>query len=717
MEKAFNLKVNAAGFAQLTFDLPNEKVNKFSEAVVLELKTIVADLKNRSDIKILCIVSSKENIFIAGADIAELDKITTAQEAAEKATAGQDLFNQIENLPFPTVAVINGACLGGGLELALACTYRLVTDNEKTSLGCPEVNLGIVPGWGGTQRLPRLVGLLNALPLILSGKPVKAAKALRIRLADAIAAKEFVKEKTDAFLEDCLTESGRKKIFKARQMMPLRQRILESNPAGRAIIFFKARQDLIKKTKGHYPAPLKALELIKKTAGRSFKRGLKREARTFAELSPTAISKNLIQLYYTSEEIKKDPGTTAEVSPREIESSGVVGAGVMGGGIAWLFSYRDIAVRLKDVNWEAIGKGFAAASGIYQQLKKRCKIKTARINLKMHHLSGTLDYGGFQNLDIVVEAVVENIEVKKELFGQIEARVGAETIICSNTSSLSINEMAAGLKHPERFVGLHFFNPVNRMPLVEVIPGKKTSPQAIATVVALAKKLKKTPILVQDCPGFLVNRILLPYMGEAINLLQQGAGLARIDKLIMEFGLPLGPFLLADEVGLDICFHVMRVLAKSYAPRMKTSRLLEALYIEDKLLGKKAKKGFYLHSAKKNRPNPLIAARVKAYQQKNSITPIVFSDQEIIERSIFIMVNEASRCLEEKIVAKPAYLDMALITGCGFPPFRGGLLRYADQVGISKIVNTLNNLADKHEAGFRPAKLLTDMAKARKTFY
>jgi len=677
MGNTFNLTINPDGSAKILIDLPNEKVNKFSGAVVNELKQLLSELKNKKDIKILSIESGKENIFFAGADISEFEKIKTAKDATSKSREGQELFNQIEKLPFPTVAVINGACLGGGIELALACTYRIVTDNPKTNLGCPEVNLGIIPGWGGTLRLPRLIGIVQSLPIILSGKPVNAKKALRIKLADSLIAKEFAEEKTAEFLKYCLTKSGKNKILKDRKKGIISQWFFENNLIMRSIIFNKVKKDLIKKTGGNYPAPLKALEVVKQTYRGSFNKGLRKEANAFGELFATQTSKNLVQLYFTGEELKKDPGAITDDPLKKVNSAGVVGSGVMGGGIAWLFSSHDISVRMKDINWDTIGKGFASASKIYNQLKKIKKIKPYEINLKMHRISGTLSFSGFNNLDLVIEAVVENMDVKKQLLSQIEENVSPDTIICSNTSSLSINEMAKGLKNPERFVGMHFFNPVNRMPLVEIIPGEKTSPATVAAVVALSKKLNKVPVIVQDCPGFLVNRILLSYLSEALNIMMEGADISRVDKLIFKFGMPMGPFLLADEIGIDICYHAMKSLGKN-------SPLLDILFNKEKLLGKKGKKGFYIHEFKNRRVNPKVIEIVKDYRKTSSISPKSFTDRQIVDRCINVMINEAKRCLEEKIVAKASYLDMALIMGIGFPAFRGGLLRYAEQKGEPK---------------------------------
>jgi len=606
--------------------------------------------------------------------------------------------------------------LGGGLEMALACTYRLVTDNSKTLLGCPEVRLGILPGWGGTQRLPRLVGLRQALTMILTGKPVSGPKSCKIGLADRCVAREFVKEKAQEFIRECLEESAGKRIVAARRRAGLTTVLLEKTWPGRALLFRMARKNAMHTTKGHYPAPLRALDLMRKTCGSSLEKGLEMEAASLGSLAVTPACGNLIQIFFTSEDLKHDRGTAEDVVIRSIGAAGVLGAGVMGGGIGWLFSYKGFPVRIKDVNWEAICRGMSTARKYYGQLEKRRKIKAAQTNLKMHLISGATDYSGFRNADVVVEAIVEDIAVKKRVFAELEDHIGEETIVCSNTSSLCISEMAAAFRRPERFVGMHFFNPVNRMPLVEVIPGEKTSPEVVATIVDLAKHLGKTPVVVNDCPGFLINRILLAYMNESALMLQEGVKPERMDKLMVDFGMPMGPFLLADEVGIDVAFKVSEILTSAYSDRMCTPDILRSLYKDHGLTGRKCGAGFYLHRAGKRTPNPLLMRETAELRRRNGSEARDLSDGEILNRSILIMVNEASRCLEEGIVANPLYLDMALIMGTGFPPFRGGLLCHADTVGIKTVHSDLMKLSERYGNRFRPSDLITSMVSDGRNF-
>lgn len=714
---AITLAVDEGGLARLVFDLPDEPVNKFSRDVMEQLENLLKDLAARDDVRFLSIESGKKDVFIAGADIKELQSLNTEAEASDVARKGQHVFQLLADLPFPTLAVIDGACLGGGLEMTMACTYRLVTDNKKTMLGCPEVQLGILPGWGGTQRLPRLIGLSQALSMILTGKPVDSRKSLKIGLADRCVAREFVRERTDDFIRECLEHGARKRIVAARHRPGLVVSLLERTMPGRAILFRMAMKNVMQSAKGHYPAPLKALEVIRRSCGSSIEKGLEMEAQALGSLAVTPVSKNLIQLFFTNEDLKHDRGTTEDVTVSPIVSAAVIGAGVMGGGIGWLFSHKDLPVRIKDVNWEAICGGMSTAKKYYGQLEKRRKIKPAETNLRMHLMSGAMDYSGFKNADVIVEAIVEDIDIKKKVFSELEDHIRDETIVCSNTSSLCVSEMATAFKHPERFVGMHFFNPVNRMPLVEVIPGKKTSAQTVATIVALTRRLGKTPIVVNDCPGFLINRILLAYMNEAALMLQESAGLERVDHLMVNFGMPMGPFSLADEVGIDVAFKVTGILSAAYPSRMSTPEILRSLYKDHGLTGKKGGSGFYLHKGKKRTPNPLLKQEIAKLQSRDGAKVTEFSDREILNRAVLIMVNEASRCLQEGIVASPKYLDMALIMGTGFPPFRGGLLRHADTAGIEAIHSDLGRLYEQYGDRFRPSDLIATMAGEGKSFY
>lgn len=703
MGKAFNLTVDNEGIATLTFNLVGDKVNKFSPEVLDELEANIDQAAANKQIKSLILKSGKEGIFIAGADL-------NTFKAAEHNPAlvhliiekGHRVFNKLQDLPFPTIALIDGVCLGGGTECALACTYRIATDNPKTIIGLPETQLGIFPGWGGTQRLPRLVGLQNALQIILTGKPVDGKKALKMGLVDAFVPTKFADEKAYKFAKEAkLQRPIRKKKFL--------QSLLEDNPIGRKLLFKKARDGVLKVTKGNYPAPIIALDLIQETQGLPLKEGLKREIACFEEKIGTEMagSINLINLFFIGEALKKQP-EAGKAQPLQVQSAGVLGAGTMGGGIAWAFSNANIDIRMKDVNWDAVAKGYEEASKTYHKLVSKKRLLPHEANQKFHKIIGTTDYRGFKNCDFVIEAIVENLDIKRKVLKELEAVISPEAIVATNTSSLKVSDISSEMKHPERFVGMHFFNPVPLMPLVEVVAGPKTSPQAIATVVELCKRMKKTPIVVGDCSGFVVNRVFMNAANEVLIMLQEGIPMEKIEKTLQDFGLPMSPFLLIDEIGIDVTYKVSKQLEQAYGERMKIAPLLEKIY-QMKLLGKKGGKGFYLHEGKKAVPNPDV---LKLVSTKGNA-----SSEEIVQRSIFLMANEASRCLDEGVIKDPGSLDMALIMGTGFPPFRGGLLRYTQNQGIPLVNDRLQQFAHKYGERYKPSPYLEKLDREGRLFF
>lgn len=689
------------GIATLCFDLEDSAVNILSAEVLRALDSKLEELKTAKEIKLLKITSAKEGIFIAGANISEIESLRDEEEAYDRVREGQKILSKISVLPYPTLAIIDGACLGGGLELALCCDYRLATESPKTKIGLPEVNLGVLPGFGGTQRLRRLTGLSKALELILGGKILNGKKAEKLGIVDACVPKGYLEFKEKAFVEMILNTPNL--IVDKRNNGSFLDRFLPS------VVFSYARKNVMAQTKGKYPAALAILDLFDKTQNKEVEEGLELEARAFSRLAVTDISKNLIGLFYTSEALKKETGTKRKVNPLPISMINVVGAGVMGSGIVFQFSKLDKLVRMKLRRYEQAAEALQGIAKVYDGFIKRHRLTKDEVGIKLAHISYTTEFNGFEHCDLALEAIVENAEAKQELYGQLEEIMDEKAIIASNTSSLSIGMLSEKMQHPERFVGMHFFNPVPRMPLVEIIPGKKTSDKTIATVVTLAKEAGKTPVVVGDCAGFLVNRILLPYINEAVRMFEEGADFERIDKLVLDFGMPMGPFVLADEVGLDVGYKVAKVLEDAYGERMQVSSILDRVYHQMQLLGKKAGKGFYIHSAKKRVANDAVKALVFSKRK--------FDEQEIIDRAMLIMVNEAAMCLQEGVVKNAQYLDMAMIMGTGFPPYRGGLLKYADTLGIKSIVITLQSLAKNHGLRFEPAKLLLDMAKNGKTFY
>jgi 3-hydroxyacyl-CoA dehydrogenase/enoyl-CoA hydratase/3-hydroxybutyryl-CoA epimerase len=711
-ESAFRLSVSE-GIARLVFDLPGKKVNVLSSTVMEELDGLIGSLAQRRDVRCLVVESGKPGVFIAGADLREFEAITDSRTAERMSAAGQEIYNRIADLPFPTIAVIDGAAAGGGLELALACDYRLATDNPRTQLSLPETTLGLLPGWGGTYRLPRLIGLIQALQLILPGKAVDGVQAARIRLADACYPSSFIRDKTEEFVRAILAPAGGRAVQGRRKKKRLSRRLAEGTPIGRAIVFGRARAGLAAKGGKHYPGLEAALQVLRKTVHASRARALEAERRAIGLLLPTSVCKNLVRLYFAREAVKKSASPRDGGPPRTISRAAVLGAGTMGGRIAWLFTRNDTPVVLKDLSWDAVRKGYASAYEVYRELKKRRRYDERQINLKMHRLSGAVDYVGLGRPDFVVEAVFENLEVKKKVLAEVEAHIGPEAILASNTSSLSITDLAAGLRHPERFLGLHFFNPPNLMPLVEIVPGPRTGEQTIRDTASLALALGKTPIVVRDRPGFLVNRLLMPYLTESTRLVDEGCDYRKVDRLLQDFGLPMGPFALLDEIGIDIAIEVAGILGSSYGGRMEPPALFAALKGRRDLLGRKSGRGFYVYSGKSKSPNPEML-ELAAKRRRQGESPDRF---DIVHRPILAMLNEAARALEEGAVASAQELDLALVLGVGFPPFRGGILRYADELGLRRVRDTLARFAGQLGDRFAPAPLIEKLAAGGEGFY
>ncbi|KHD87914.1 MAG: fatty oxidation complex subunit alpha [Bdellovibrio sp. ArHS] len=701
--------------AVVVFDLVGEKVNKFSTPVMMRLKEVLEELK-KSSYKAVIFKSAKPKIFIAGADIEEIKSMTTKEQFEAAVKGGQDIMNMVEDLPMPTMAAVNGACMGGGCEFILSCDYRIASEDSSTKIGLPEIQLGILPGFGGTQRMPRVMGLQAALDIILAGKSVNSKKALKSGLVDKVVHPNLLDEQAIKWAKEIIA-GGAKKRRKKFQPQGAVNKVLEG-ALGRGIVFKKAREGVLKATKGHYPAPLKALEVIQKTYGMSDREaGMRIEREGFCELGITDISKNLIHVFYLTEMVKKQNGVPGvDVKPRDVKSMGILGAGTMGGGIAYVAADKGVQVRMKDLNTDALGKGLKHASDLWMKLLKRKSIDKYQYQQKMDMVSVTTDYSGFKNLDVVVEAIVEDMGIKQKVIGECAGQMRPDAIIATNTSSLSVTEMSKGHPRPEYFAGMHFFNPVNKMPLVEVIRGEKTSDETIATIFELTKKMGKMPVVVKDGPGFLVNRLLLPYMGEAAFLLQEGMSIETVDKAyVKEFGMPMGPFELMDEVGLDVCIKVLKIFKKSFGERIEMAACMEALEKSGRL-GRKNGKGFYHYSedGKRGDVDQSIYGALGLGQPTNP-----YDSKECIERGVFAMVNECSLALvEDRIVETPHEVDLAMIMGTGFPPFRGGLLKYTDTVGTQYVADQLAMYASSRKAArLKPSTPLTNMAKTNRKFY
>ena len=705
---ALKLDIRPDWVGILWFDLPGEKVNKLSAVVMEELERVLEDVAKDSRLRGLVIASRKRDVFIAGADVTEIRGVKDEKVAFDAGRRGQLILHKISKLSIPTVAAIDGVCVGGGLELALACAFRIATDNPKTSLGLVEVKLGIVPGFGGTQRLPRAVGLQESLKMILNGSTVDGKKALRMGLVSACVPAGLLIEEAAALALKAAHQGLKPKAFKPKGAMNW---ILEKTPFGRALVFKKSREAVLKATKGQYPAPLAALDIIRKTLSMDIEQGLEVEAAQNVPLIVSDTSKSLIHLFFLMEGVKKATGVAGDVKPLPVSRVGVLGAGVMGGGIAQLAADRGLSVRMKDIQEEFLGKGLAEANRLFQSKVKRKRLKRHEAQFRFDHISPTLSYDGFGTLDVVIEAVVEKLPVKRQVLKDLEGLAGGQFIFASNTSSLPITDIAAEARHPEKVVGMHFFNPVNRMPLVEVIRGKKTSDEAVATVFALAKAMGKVPVSCEDGPGFLVNRLLMPYMNEAAYLLLEGMPIDAVDKAMLAFGMPMGPVRLMDEVGLDVAYHVGTYLESCFADRMKGAPLLKAIS-ETKFLGKKGGAGFYFYDdkGKETGLNPAI--------QELLPPPTTAPAEEVLqERMVLPMINEASRILAEGIVKTPGDVDLGMIMGTGFPPFRGGLLRYADSLGSARVAERLTFLAQAVDSRFAPSPQIVDLARRSAAFY
>ncbi|MFW5849471.1 MAG: 3-hydroxyacyl-CoA dehydrogenase NAD-binding domain-containing protein [Spirochaetota bacterium] len=709
----------AAGL--LTIDLPGEKLNVLRSTVVDDFAAALSDAESavaESDsLEYVVVKSGKPGCFVAGADLKEIVRIRDREAAEEKSRLGQELMARVRALPVPTIALVSGTCLGGGLELALACDYRVVTDHPRTSLGLPETNLGIVPGFGGTYRLPKVAGMAQAVRMILTGKPVDAMTAVKRGLADALYPDGFAEEWTkEKFVPGILTPAGRKRVLKKRRRKPLAVKLSENNPIGRAILFRGARKQTLAKTHGNYPAPLRALRLLRTVPRSSAKKALRRERAAIAELIPSPIAQNLVSLFLSREAAKRQDAISG--AARHVGRAVVLGAGVMGGRISWLFSHADIPVVMKDIFPEAIRSGYESAHSVYDYLRNRGKYSSREVVLGMHKIHGTTSYDDLGLPDLVVEAVVENPEIKSTVLSEVESRVAADTVIATNTSSLTVDELAASLDHPERFGGMHFFNPANRMPLVEVVAGSRTSAETVRTIGRLAVRLGKVPVVVNDCPGFLVNRLLMPYLNEALVMAEEGEDFARVDRVIEGFGMPMGPFRLLDEVGLDIAKDVAESLIRGYGERMRAGSFLSKLGQHHDLLGKKAGKGFYLYGdSGAPRVNPVVSRLIRESGDGTG-NPRRRSSSEfhVIHRPMFAMLNEAARALDEGIVDSAEHLDLALVLGIGFAPFRGGICRYADTLGISTVNDTLRQYADDHGARFEPAAPIVRLAEEGGSF-
>lgn len=702
----------AAGIVEFRYDAKDGSVNKFDQQTSTEYEQAVSALEARDDIKGLVVTSGK-SVFIAGADITEFVGYfqRSQQELESWLYEFNQVFNRFEDLPFPKVAAINGAALGGGCEMTLVCEYRVM--GASGQIGLPETKLGIFPGWGGTIRGSRLLGIDNILEAVATAKFYKPDEALKVGFVDAVVADDALVDSAIDLVKKCIKGDLNWQARRQEKLEPVKLNQLEQAMAfnsGKGMIFAKANPK-------QYPAIALAVEAIEKHANLQRDEAVKVEVAGFAKAAKTPQAAALVGLFLNDQLVKKLAKEHSKEA-HDIREAAVLGAGIMGGGIAYQAASKGLPIIMKDIKSEQLELGMSEATKLLSKQVERGKLTPAKMGETLSRIRPTLNYGDFGETDIVIEAVVENPKVKEAVLAEVESLVKEDAILASNTSTISITRLAKALKRPENFVGMHFFNPVHRMPLVEVIRGEKTSEKAIATTVALAQKMGKTPIVVNDCPGFLVNRVLFPYFGAFDLLLKEGVDFVQIDKVMERFGWPMGPAYLIDVVGLDTGVHGAEVMAEGFPDRMKPDYKggIKHLF-ENNRLGQKNGVGFYKYETdKKGKPKKLADEATYELLKAVQTDSRQVDDQEIIDRMMIAFCNETVRCLEDNIVASAGEADMAMIMGVGFPPFRGGPCRYIDQIGVANYVELCNKYAHLGKAYEAPAKLVT-MAANGETFY
>ncbi|MFT4995138.1 MAG: 3-hydroxyacyl-CoA dehydrogenase/enoyl-CoA hydratase/3-hydroxybutyryl-CoA epimerase [Paraglaciecola sp.] len=704
-QSAFTLDVRDDGIAILTMDVQGESMNTLKAEFGDEVAEILDHISANKQIQGVVLTSGKKDSFVAGADVAMLAACKTAEEAQKLSSDGHLIFQRIENMAIPFVAAIHGAALGGGLELAMACHYRVCSDSSKTQLGLPEVQLGLLPGGGGTQRLPRLIGIQQAMKMMLTGAAVRAKQALKYGIVD-----DMVPE---SILLDVAVEYAKKS--KAQRQPPkldLIGKALERTLLGRLMMFSQARKQTIGKTKGNYPAPERIIDCIEAGTKKGFKHGLATEARHFGELVVSAESVQLRNIFFATTEMKKETGV-AGIEPANIAKVGILGGGLMGGGIAFVTATKaGLPARIKDIRSEGIANAIKYSFDILNKKVKRRFISKSQMQKQLGLLSGSLDYTGFADADVIIEAVFEDLALKQKMLADVEANCNEQTIFASNTSSIPIGQIAANARRPEQVIGLHYFSPVDKMPLAEVIAHDTTSAKTISTTVDLAKKQGKTPIVVKDGAGFYVNRILAPYMNESAEVLLSGEPVEHIDQSLVKFGFPVGPVKLLDEVGIDVGTKISPILVAQFGERFKSATGLDKVLADDRK-GKKNKRGFYNYQGKKSGRE--VDESIYTLLGINPVSKM--SPEQIAERCVLLMLNEAAMCLDEGVIRNARDGDIGAIFGIGFPPFLGGPFRYMDSLGLSHVVARLEHyqrlLGDK----FRPATSLKEMAAKGLRFY
>lgn len=701
------------GVAVVTFDQRQSPVNTLSRARVMALDELFTQLQGDAGVRAVVLRSAKRDSFIAGADIEDFVRATSIAELSALSRDGQAVLDRLADGRLPVVAAIHGVCLGGGLEAVLACHWRVATDHPKTTFALPEVQLGLVPGGGGTQRLPRLIGLTPALDMILTGKTVRARKALQLGLVDDLV--------HPTILDRVAMQRARELAdgSRSRRRGPPRSDakafLLEENPIGRAVVFRQAREQTLAKTKGHYPAPLAALECVQAGYVDGVTAGLAAESRQFGILGTGDVSRQLVSIFFAQTALKKDPVSPDgdAVTPLPVRKLGIVGAGFMGAGIASVAAPAGSLVRFRDTDWTRLAAGFGAVHGVLRERLRRKQVTRPQFDDLMARISGTTDYTGFADCDLVIEAVFEELSVKHAVVREIEA-AAPRAIIASNTSTIPLTRIAEGARRPDRVIGMHFFSPVHKLPLLEVIVQPRTSPETIATAVAYGRDLGKTVIVVSDGPGFYVNRILTPYLNEAGQLLDEGLRIEEIDRALVGFGFPVGPLTLLDEVGLDIAGKSGPIMAEAFGARMQPAAIMGPLLASGRR-GRKGGAGFYRYDAEGKRQGPDDA--IYAMTRQGGGARATLPPEQIVDRAVLPLLNEAVRCLDDGIIRCARDGDVGAVFGIGFPPFLGGPFRYLDALGARTVVERLRALERERPGRYAPCAALEEMAESASTFH
>jgi 3-hydroxyacyl-CoA dehydrogenase/enoyl-CoA hydratase/3-hydroxybutyryl-CoA epimerase len=708
------------GVALLWIDDPREPVNTLRAELAEEFERLLDVLEDSSAAKALILVSGKPDNFIAGANLEMLQSVRSIAEGRELAELSQSMQRRLASLPMPVVAAIHGTCLGGGLEIALALDGRVASNDAATRLGLPEVQLGLLPGGGGTQRLPRLVGLAAAVRLLLTGRQVSAREALELGLVDAVVERERL---LDAAIERALGMRGLHRragrpLVSPRAASPFNRcgfmhLLLARNPIGRQLFFARVHRQTVDKTRGNYPAPERILEVVRKGLEKGRKVGFAAESRAFGELVVSPQSRALVSMFFATRELAKESGVDdPEIRPRDVATVGVLGAGLMGAGIAYLCAARaGTPVIVRERDQQSLDSGLERLRGLVDGRVQRKRMTREEGASVVARVTGTLEFAALEPTDLVIEAVFEDLELKRELLAQVESLGRDPMIFASNTSSIPIAEIAEGSRRPANVIGMHYFSPADRMPLLEVIVTDATSPVVTATCVAYGKRQGKTVIVIRDGPGFYTSRILAPYLNEAAWMLTQGVAIEAVDRALVDFGFPVGPLALLDDVGIDVGYKVSRVLGEAFGERMQPPDGLQTL-VEEGHLGRKTGRGFYVHDGRsRGRANESIYALLGVKRAKAS------EEIPVAERCVLQMVNEAALCLEAGILRSARDGDIGAVFGLGFPPFLGGPFHYADAVGAGRLVERLEHFAALYGARYRPAAILRDLAQSGRGFY